>query len=45
MLVFKSCDKAESHMPKGVEWSLEGEYEKGSKKYNNTKFTQFNLLN
>lgn len=31
MLVFKSCDKAEFHMPKGVEWSLDGEYEKGSK--------------
>ncbi len=31
MLVFKSYSKAEIELPKNVEWSLDGEYEKGSK--------------
>lgn len=31
MLYFKSCDSVEFHLPKKVEWSLDGEYEKGSK--------------
>ncbi len=31
MLYFKSCDSVEFLLPKKVEWSLDGEYEKGSK--------------
>ena len=32
MLVFKSCSKVEIDLPKSVEWSLDGEYQKGAKK-------------
>ena len=31
MLYFKSCNSVEIQMPKKIEWSLDGEYEKGAK--------------